>query len=239
MNNGLLDRALSITLTVAAVGMAVAVGMDELRERARPVGPPPGSSSPSYVRNWTDLDLLGHRTGSIRARVHLIEFGDLECPACRAFHETTLKVIRQEFPTEVDFTFVHFPLPAHRFANQAAVAADCADRQGSFSKFVELTYRLQDSIGLKPWQDIATAAGARDTVAFNRCIHDPANMKQIDAARATGNRIGIHATPTVLVNGWVTSHSPEELRRVIGEVLKGSSPFPSVDTVKALNVRAR
>jgi protein-disulfide isomerase len=63
---------------------------------------------------------------------------DFECPFCGSFHKT-LKAVREQYPTQVALTYVHFPLPMHRFALPAARVAECADDQVRFERLTDCT----------------------------------------------------------------------------------------------------
>jgi hypothetical protein len=90
--------------------------------------------------------------------------------------------------------FVHFPLPIHRFAVQAAQATECASLKGRFLNFIDAVYRKQDSLGLKSWGSYALEAG-----------------------RELGLRWQILGTPTVIINGlrYASPPTKREIDRVI------------------------
>jgi len=136
----------------------------------------------------------------------------------------------KKHPQEVSLVFVHFPLPGHRFARQAARAVECADARGRFAELVSLLYSQQDSIGMKSWGAYAHDVGIPDTASFRSCALDPATIKRIDAGRAFGAKIQVTATPTVLVNGWRYGRAPDEneLERIVQTMLKGGSPADTV-----------
>jgi protein-disulfide isomerase len=118
------------------------------------------------------------------------------------------------------------PLKIHRFARNAALAAECAARQDRFAAFVEVAYSRQDSIGLKTWESYARDAGVSHADAFSACLAESASSALVDSGIAASARLGIHATPTVMLNGWrVPDASQAELSRAIGELLAGRPPF--------------
>jgi protein-disulfide isomerase len=61
---------------------------------------------------------------------------------------------------------------------------------------------------------LAREAGVPDLAEFERCFGSDETLARIDVGRATGRRIGVVGTPTVLVDGWVMTRPPtlEELR---------------------------
>src|SRR5204862_7413275 len=87
----------------------------------------------------TDLPAAVHGKGPEQAPVTIIEFSDFECPACAmAFRD--LHELAANNPELVRIVFHHFPLDAdcnpnvstrmHRYACQAAIAAEWAGRAG-------------------------------------------------------------------------------------------------------------
>jgi protein-disulfide isomerase len=93
----------------------------------------------------------------------------------------------EKHPQDVSLVFVHFPLPGHRFARQAARAAECADARGRFPALVSLLYKQQNSIGMKSWGAFAREVGIPDTASFHPCALDPSAIKQLMPAKRSGS----------------------------------------------------
>ncbi len=156
----------------------------------------------------------------------IVEFVDLECPACRAFHVTLEEVLRTH-PQDVSLLYVAYPLPIHRFALGAARAAECAHRYGRFREWVDVVYDKQDFLGLKSWGAYAKEAGLPDTATISGCATDPTPVGRIEGGLALGKKIHVMGTPTVIVNGWRFQYPPtkEELTNVVEAIAKGEGPF--------------
>jgi protein-disulfide isomerase len=221
-----LDRFLSGVLALAAVLIAVALVHREFYGR-RPPSTPLAAGPPVYLENWKSLLDSGAVIGDVTAAVKVIEFGDFECPFCRVF-DSTFHAVAKPFGKAVALDFIEFPLRMHRFAMPAARAAECAGDQGKFAEYHDRLYQRQDSFGLRPWSAYAVDAGVPDTLRFSRCAHDTAAVRRIRAGAAVGRSLSVHATPTVIVNGWRFSTPPEadELARVITALIAGNDPFP-------------
>jgi hypothetical protein len=222
-----LERAASIVLSVAAISMAGAVVYREFVPR----GPRPLANSATqegaYIPDWQALRPFARYIGDSVAPVLLIEFADLECPACRGFHESTLPDLRQSVRTSFSVALVHLPLSSHRFAKAAAHAAECAAEQGRFGRFVERVMDKQDSVGLKSWVSFARDAHVVDLDKFAECTGRPGTPPFVDSGMVAARRLGISGTPTVLVNGWrVGTTSAAEIARVVNEVSANRSPYP-------------
>lgn len=221
------DRVLSVALVAAAVVMAAAVTYREFASQGQAAIPRQVTAAPEYHDDWRSfLSNARYLTDSV-APVHLIEFGDLECPACRRFHEVTIPALQARFGSQIAISFVHLPLAIHRFARLAAHASECAASQERFAEFVNVTFANQDSLGLKSWSSLAVDASIPDTAAFSTCRGRPEAATLVDSGLALSRRLRINSTPTVMVNGWrVPGPSLEELSRVTIEVLERRKPFP-------------
>lgn len=228
-----IDSFLSGVLTVAAVAMAVVVVR---REFATPA--PPGAAiarEPIFHDNWQEFLKLGVHGGNQSAPVRIIEFSDLECPFCRQFHTGALAQIKDEFNEKLSWTFIHLPLSIHRFAKPAAAAAECAAAAGRFWEFVDQVFNAQDSLGLKSWEAYAGEAGIADLPEFTRCRESTPAPARVAGGRDLADSLGIHGTPTVIVNGWQLPQPPseQELTRIVTELLAGRSPFPDNRSLSA------
>ena len=220
-----LEAILSTTITLAIVVMAGVIVRREIRG-ARPASGAAQPRPPRFISTWKSVGAVGATLGDASAPVKLVEFSDLECPYCKRFHEERLPLIRQEFGARVAVVFVHFPLPMHRFARPAARVAECAGAQGRFAEFVGIVFQKQDSLGLKSWGDYAREAGVQDSARFLACAKDQAPVAAIDAGSAAGARLGVHGTPTIMINGWLFDSPPDDttLLRDIHALLEGRSP---------------
>jgi len=199
--------------------LAVREGRDYLGDRS--------SRSPTvrYVKGWESFAAKNVRMGPANAQVVIVEFGDLQCPWCRRFM-SRIDSARARYRDTLALVFAHFPLEAHLQAMAAATAAECADKQGKMANFIETAYAEQDSLGREAWGRLASKAGIADVPAFERCVEAPSDFPRIRNDIAFGTSIGVHATPTVLVNGWLLRAAPttSELDSIVRRLLKGKRP---------------
>lgn len=194
-----LERLASVVLAVCAVMITGAV-MYRVFGAPTPSSAAQRTSRPVSADDWRQALDIGIRVGNGAAPVKIVEFTDLECPACRAFHVVAREVLRER-PDVVSLVVVHFPLRSHRFALAAARAAECADASGAFAQFVDAVFAKQDSLGRKPWVSYATDAGIADTTEFHSCASASAPVERIQRGHALGESIAIAVTPTIVVNG--------------------------------------
>jgi len=206
-----IELAATVTLVVATVVMLVLV----LTEQS----PGGGASTRTTVSDWRSVAEEGIWIGSPDARVVVTEFVDFQCPFCRAS-----RLARDAIPgvgNEVAFVYHHFPLDRHQHALEAAVAAECADRVGSFDAYARQLFLEQDSIGVKPWQSFAEGSVAGSLEAFAECLELPIDsFPRIARGRALGAERGVQGTPTVWVNGVVVPWNT--LPEVVDEALRGA-----------------
>ncbi|MBX9929704.1 MAG: DsbA family protein [Gemmatimonadaceae bacterium] len=158
-----------VALTGAAIAIAYVIISD--RGRTADVGEAP-SGKPTYQKDWETAHQAGIEVGDANGELRLVEFVDLECPACAYFHLEVLPGIRQKLPG-LSHRIVHFPLPSHRQAVPAAHAAECARLQGRFPQFVDTTLSAQRELGVVSWGNLARRAGVRDSASFARCMEAP------------------------------------------------------------------
>jgi protein-disulfide isomerase len=161
---------------------------------------PPQDTAPTPVDDWDQLLAAGVRMGPRDAALTIIVFSDFECPACRAFHETTA-ALRAKYPDAVAVVHVHHPLARHRLANAAARAAECAADQGVFEAFHDLLFERQDSLGIKSWVAFASSAAVGNLQEFERCFARTEPHPRIEAGLALGRQLELEGTPLVVVNG--------------------------------------
>lgn len=142
--------------------------------------------------------------GNRDAKVVVIEYSDLQCPACAAY-QPMIKQIKETFGDRIAFAFRHFPLPSHRNAEIAGIAAEAAGRQNKFWELHDTLFdRQQEWENLPdPRQTFATYAQelGMNRDQFLRDLDDPALKTKVLDQYRTGVASGVNATPTFFVNG--------------------------------------
>lgn len=173
------------------------------------------------ISDWHFLLHHGHHLGSSNAPVKLIEFSDFQCPYCKQM-EPILKQILKNYPDKVELIYYNFPLPVHPQSFLAAKAAECATRQHDFFTYHDILYQNQASFSHQPWDSLFKVAGIKDLNAFNKCLKGSSINGIIKKDIKLGRDIGVHATPTIIINGkmMVGIISAEKLDRLVQEALK-------------------
>ncbi len=225
-----IERVLSVLLVLAALVMALGVVRREFFAGESSAGSFVGMTQSGFEQDWQDLLAVGIMHGDRDAPIQIIEFGDLECPACRVFELSALDEVHRKFGDSVAVTFVHFPLPQHRFARAGGVAAECAHAQGQARRFIRSVYQKQDSIGLKSWLSFGLDAGMPDSSQFVDCLASPGASARVEAGFVTARDRQLAGTPTVIVNGWRFANPPntQELVAAVEKILRGEAPLDTL-----------
>jgi protein-disulfide isomerase len=145
--------------------------------------------------------------GPEKAPVTIVEFGDLECPSCRAEAPVLRQLIPELYPGKVRVVFKDYPLESiHPWARAASVAARCVFRQNkqAFWKFYDWDYENQDDI--TPETLKAKVLGWARSSGINaaeleRCIDSKATNAEVSRNYSEGKAAGVTGTPTLFVNG--------------------------------------
>jgi protein-disulfide isomerase len=140
-----------------------------------------------------------HVAGPATARVTLVEYGDYECPFCRAA-QPVVDEVRQLFEGGLRFAYRHFPLSQiHRQAFAAAEAAEAAGAQGRFWQMHEAIFASQDLSA----RGLLTLA-VRIKLDVPRAARELAEHTHAETVRShfmSGVMSGVNGTPTFFVNG--------------------------------------
>lgn len=167
-----------------------------------------------------------HVKWASKSAVILVEYSDIQCPACAGFH-AQMKAFDQdpELTKNVTFIYRHFPLKAsHPNAEEAAWAAEAAAKQGKFYEMIDLQFSNQKvwSIERDPYpifEGYATELKL-DVEAFKAAYASDEVKKRVEADYTSGLSANVDATPTFYLNGKKMSFgSYEDFRQqVLAEV---------------------
>jgi protein-disulfide isomerase len=179
---------------VAADGEHALVG-DIIPFGARPFDP---------AKRTLEKGINGPSKGPKDAPVTIVEFGDLQCPACKRAQSTIEQLVAAE--PNARFVFQSFPLEMHNWAAKGAAYADCVGRASNeaFWKFVSKTYETQSDITAENADEKLTAladgAGVKGA-DIAACATKPETKAHIDASLALGKAVDVTGTPTLFING--------------------------------------
>ena len=150
--------------------------------------------------------------GAGKKKVTLLEYGDFQCPPCGAFFPI-VKAVVEKYNDDITFQFRHYPLvQLHKNGFAASRAAEAASMQNKFWEMYDLLYGQQTT-----WSDSSNAMTYfesfaqqlnLDVVKFKTDYASSAVNDVINADKAAGDKAGILATPTFILDGKKIDKNP-------------------------------
>ncbi|MDQ3008706.1 MAG: DsbA family protein [bacterium] len=185
------------------------------------------SSSATETQIVDQAQLIGDARlakGPAEAKVTIVEFSDLQCPACRAV-QPLLAQILAEYPDDVRLVYRHFPLISiHANAQPAAQASEVALAEGKFWEFHDLLFERQlewealsnDEVKQK-FGDYAAELGI-DKESFIARIESEAARSAVSQDVGLANQLRVDSTPTFFLNGQKVA-APQQLPTLVEQAL--------------------
>lgn len=138
----------------------------------------------------------------------LVEFSDLQCPACAQYHNVLLKELAKdkEVTDNVTFVYKHFPLDAaHPHAREAAYAAEAAGKQGKFFEMHDLLFENQNSWSGES-NPVETFIGYAKQLELNeeqfkKDMESKEIQDRVQNDFLLGSEANVQGTPTFFLNG--------------------------------------
>lgn len=172
------------------------------------------------------LSSEGYTRGT--GNVTLVEFGDLQCPACKVY-EPAVRNIQKDFKGKVKLLYKHFPLTSvHPNAMLAAQVAVAAGNQGKFWEMHDWLYDNQES-----WASLSGADAKDKMVAeakklgldmdkFNKDVNSAATSQTIEKTQNEGINLGVAGTPTFYLDDKKIDPLPpdyESFKKIVAEAV--------------------
>lgn len=173
------------------------------------------------------------------APVEVIMASDLECPFCARAH-TTIRSLREEYGAKVSYRWLNQPLPFHKRAKPAAIAAEAARNQGKLDAFIDRVFQDYRALEDADLERYAREVGL-DMGRFAADLKDPATVERVERDIRIANAVGATGTPTFFINGRLLRGAQpiEKFRELIDEELAipvvGSVAQHRLDRLKAEN----
>jgi protein-disulfide isomerase len=141
-----------------------------------------------------------HIRGPLSAEVSLVEYGDFECPYCRAAEPIVTGLI-EAMGDKLSVVFRHFPLrEVHPHAEHAAEVAEAAAVQGKFwemhDELFANQHALDDASLVKYAAELSLDS---DRVSRELASHEHAGRVAED--QESGLDSGVNGTPTFYIDG--------------------------------------
>lgn len=174
--------------------------------------------------------------GNPDAEVTVVEYADFECGYCKKLFYS-LTPLKEKYKDDVRFVFKHFPMNTkcnatiknnrHRYACDAAVASECARRQGKFWPMHDLLFKNQHKLKMSDLRYYAEQSGV-EMGAFEQCLKDPSALEHIKRDIQVASDIEISGTPRTYINGrYLRGALPQAtLEKLIDREL-GKAPAPA------------
>ena len=170
----------------------------------------------------------GFVRGSAHAKATLVEFGDLQCPACRVY-EPFVRQLMKDFNGKLKLVYKNFPLTSvHPNAMLAARAAVAAGEQGKFWQMHDWLYDNQDS-----WAGLSSPDARSKMLEeaknlglnidqFNKDLDSKKTIDTITATQNEGINLGVAGTPTFFLNSKKLDNpqSYDEFKMILQNAVK-------------------
>jgi protein-disulfide isomerase len=167
--------------------------------------------------------------GDPKAKVELIEYGDLQCPVCKAYSEEILPAVieNQVKNGQAKLTFRNFIIIGPQSA-PAGAAALAAGTQGRGWNYLELFYRNQGKENSGYADDefltaVAKGAGVKDIAQWQKERAGKKFTEEVTTTSEQAHTFGFTGTPSFAIKGpssngtelLGTPSSPGELEEAI------------------------
>lgn len=180
----------------------------------------------------TNATPSNHIIGEGKKNVSLIEYGDFQCPACKAYYPL-VKDVKEKYKADIFFQFRNFPLETiHQNARAGARAAEAANLQGKFWEMHDALYENQDS-----WKDssnpltifssLAKQAGVSDITKFEADYKGSVVNAIINADLKEAQKLGASSTPTFVLEGKKIEDNPRDAAsfdKLIDDAIAAKNP---------------
>jgi protein-disulfide isomerase len=123
-----------------------------------------------------------------------------------------VEAVKEKYPQQVSVVHAHFPLSGHQYAFGAAIAAECAGRQGAFESYHNLLFLSQDRLGGLSYDSLATQVNIKNRFAFKRCLENKETAGIVESGADLAEELDVSSIPTFIINGTLVSGAVSEER---------------------------
>ncbi|HRZ30081.1 MAG TPA: thioredoxin domain-containing protein [Candidatus Paceibacterota bacterium] len=158
------------------------------------------------LETFRPVDSTDHLRGRVTAPIKLVVYTDLECPACKYFHQQLQAVEREYVDTgKVAIILRNFPLDVlHTKSRNEALAAECVNELGGndkFWQFIDKIFEITPSNdGLDPAKLNETASTLGIEVkGFEACMTSKKYAENIEKSVQEAVTLGAQGTPFFII----------------------------------------
>jgi protein-disulfide isomerase len=168
--------------------------------------------------------------GNPDAPVHIIEYGDFQCPYCLKFWTQTEPELIKDYVNTGKVYFEYRSVGAFLGAESgwAAEGAYCAGDQGKFWEYHDTLFTnwTGENVGDFTKDKLIQYAKALNLnmTDFEACISAEKHKGTVDQDQAQADADGVHATPTLFINGFKFEGALpfDDLKQIIEDLLNGN-----------------
>ncbi len=195
------------------------------RPKPKPAAAKPGRPDPA-VHYAVPVDGRPSR-GPDDALVTIVEFADFECPYSERV-QATLTELQARYGKDLRVVYRHQPLPMHKSAERAALAAIAADRQGEFWAMHDLLFAASnEQLASEDFYLDAAAQLGLDLARFRKDWRGSAAAKIVAQDQAVAKQFAATGTPGFFINGrYLAGAQPvERFAELIDEELGAARAY--------------
>jgi len=205
------DYLLPASIVIAALLIAGAwiytAGLKNIEQKKSGQAPQAGETAPN-IENVIPISNDDHIRGDKNAPIQIVEFSDMECPYCKNFHQTMLKIMEEYGENDqVAWVYRHFPLEQlHPLAQKAAEASECAAKIGGndiFWEYLDQYMALsssEENLTSNKFTKIAENVGLNKT-QFENCLNSGEFKEKINGYAQDAMNSGAQGTPYSVIIG--------------------------------------
>lgn len=147
--------------------------------------------------------------GNTSAKMTVVEFSNFQCPFClRSWKK--MKDLLEKNPQDIKYVFKHFPLQPQSKAFELSEMVAATEELGKEAFWVihdfffsgeGQAYVNKEKAALKQKIEEILKTRGYDEKVFQTALEMGKGRKRVEEDMALGRRLGVRATPTILVNG--------------------------------------
>lgn len=153
-----------------------------------------------------EVPIEGRILGNPNAPVHVVEYGDYQCPGCGVFARDFESRLISDFVVtgQASFEYRDFAFIGDD-SERAAEAAACALDEGAFWAYHKTLFYNQDGENAGAFRERRLRAMAEelglDADRFGGCLGNGTHADEVEAMRQEAQDLGVSGTPSFFVNG--------------------------------------
>lgn len=186
-----------------------------------------GKPEQSYFPEQNKVQKGDHTRWSDKNKILLVEYSDLQCPACQAYWQMmeslkSDKDFTEKIEKQITFIYRQFPLEnIHKNARVAAQAAEAASNQDKFFQMHDVLFENQSTWETEdnPFETFKKYAQELqlDLDQFQKDYSSKETQSKIDAQYKSGIDSDVKGTPTFYLNGNKIDNprSADEFKKIL------------------------